>query len=593
MSTVPYDVSEPVFGRDRPIHSREALKAFGQLRQGHFSHHHLGEVLVASGVITREQLSEALAEQTRHPGERLGTILSNRGWAHHEEVVSALAQLLALPQVDLASFDIDPAVIDRVPARFAREHTVIPLLEGHDHLYVAVSDPTSSELVDLLRFMTGKSIELAIATEEAIHTAISEHYDQDEEREALAEMPAEYPAPESRTRRKQSSAHSDRDDRPIIQLVQNILADAMTRRASDIHLRPREDRLDLLYRIDGTLHTIRALNKRLMPRLVSRIKVLGNMDIAEHRLPQDGRYRLTQHGKTIDLRLSIIPSIRGESVVIRLLDTNFALKDLRSLGYSADDETRLRHILARNQGMFLVTGPTGSGKSTTLYTALTELTRTHRNIITVEDPVEYHLDGLTQIQTKSDIGYTFARALRHILRHDPDIIMVGEMRDEETAKMAVESALTGHLVLSTLHTNSASATLTRMLEIGIEPYLVNAALQGVLAQRLVRKNCPACREPEAVSDEVRSLLGVEPGETFHKSRGCDQCHHTGVKGRAAVYELLTVTPELRELIQPGVSAQLLEKQAVSDGMTPLTHHALSLARQGVIPLSEVYAVRLE
>ncbi len=592
MSTVPYDPPKPVFGLDRTIHSHDALKAFSQFRRGDFDHLHLGDILVASGVITRKQLKEALAEQARHPGERLGSILSDRGWARHEEVISALAHLLALPQVDLNAFEIDPAVIKRVPARFAREHNVMPLIEGDDHLYVAVSDPTNTELLDLLRFMTGKSIELAIATEEAIHTAISEHYDQDEEREALAELPAENPSPEL-TRWDRSALKTAREDRPIIQLVQNLLVDAMTRRASDIHLRPREDRLDLLYRIDGTLHSIRTLNKRLMPRLVSRIKVLGNMDIAEHRLPQDGRYRLTQHGKTIDLRLSVIPSIRGESVVIRLLDTNFALKDLRSLGYSAGDETRLRHLLAKNQGMFLVTGPTGSGKSTTLYTALTELTRTHRNIITVEDPVEYHLDGLTQIQTKTDIGYSFARALRHILRHDPDIIMVGEMRDEETAKMAVESALTGHLVLSTLHTNSASATLTRMLEIGIEPYLVNAALLGVLAQRLVRKNCPACKKPETVSNDIRTLLGVKAEETFYKSEGCDQCHHTGVKGRAAVYELLTVTPQLRELIQPKVSAQLLEKQAIADGMTPLTHHALALARQGVIPLSEVYAVRLE
>lgn len=593
MSTVRLDIPEPTYKPHRTIHTGEELTAFSQLRRGDFGHLHLGDVLVASGVISQEQLKQALAEQSRLPGERLGAILGEKGWARPIDIVSALAELLTIPQVDLEAFDIDPAVISRVPARFAREHGVMPLLEDDDHLYLAASDPTNAELVELLRFMVGKTVELAIATEEAIHTAISEHYDQNEEREALAELPAEQSMSDATRRKTRLSPNVDEKDRPIIQLVQNLLADAMTRRASDIHLRPREDRLDLLYRIDGTLTTIRSLNKRLMPRLVSHIKVLGNMNIAEHRLPQDGRYRVTQHGKTIDLRLSVIPSIRGESVVIRLLDTNFALKDLRSLGYSANDETRLRHLLARNQGMLLVTGPTGSGKSTTLYTALTELIRTHRNIITVEDPVEYHLDGLTQIQTKAEIGYTFARALRHILRHDPDIIMVGEMRDQETAKMAVESALTGHLVLSTLHTNSASTTLTRMLEIGIEPYLVNAALLGVLAQRLVRRNCSFCKEPETVAAEVRSLLGVSNDEVFYKGRGCEHCHHTGVSGRVAVYELLTVSASLRELIKPGVSAQALEKQAISDGMTPLTQHALTLARQGVIPLLEVYAVRLD
>ncbi|WP_245584160.1 GspE/PulE family protein [Saccharospirillum impatiens] len=588
-----YQTSGPDLEPNRVIHTREELGAFNLLRHGDFSHHHLGDVLVTAGVISRVQLASALAEQLQHPGERLGAILSNKGWVRPIDIVSALAQLLVLPQVNLETFDIDPAVISRVPAQFARDHAVIPLLEDEDHFYLAASDPTNVELIDLLRFRVGKTVELAIATEDAIHTAISEHYDQNEEKEALAELPAEGQTHGAGPHKHNVSAKNREKDGPIIQLVQNLLSDAMTRRASDIHLRPREDRLDLLYRIDGTLTTIRSLNKRLMPRLVSHIKVLGNMNIAEHRLPQDGRYRTTQHGKTIDLRLSVIPSIRGESVVIRLLDTSFALKDLGSLGYSANDESRLHHVLSRNQGMFLVTGPTGSGKSTTLYTALTELMRTRRNIITVEDPVEYHLDGLTQIQTKAEIGYTFARALRHILRHDPDIIMVGEMRDQETAKMAVESSLTGHLVLSTLHTNSATTTLTRLLEIGVEPYLVNAALLGVLAQRLVRKNCQECKEPESVSDEVRSLLGADPREVFYKGRGCDHCHHTGVKGRAAVYELLTVSAALRALIQPGVSAQALEEQAILDGMIPLTRHALMLARKGVIPLSEVYAVRLD
>ena len=316
------------------------------------------------------------------------------------------------------------------------------------------------------------------------------------------------------------------------------------------------------------------------------------MDISEHRLPQDGRSRVGYMGKEIDLRLSVIPSIYGESVVIRLLDTEFALNSLEELGFSDQDAVALRHLLSQTNGLFLVTGPTGSGKSTTLYTALNHIKKTNVNIITVEDPVEYHMDRVTQIQTNEHTGYTFAKALRHILRHDPDVIMVGEIRDQETAKMAIESALTGHLVLSTLHTNSAASTVTRLLEIGVEPYLVTSTLLGVLAQRLVRCNCPHCLEQEPVDSSIRELLGASDDDAFYKGKGCVRCHNTGVHGRRAVYELLSVTQEIRTLTKPGVSSLLLQQQAIKGGMTPLTEQALTLAKQKIISLSEVYRVRL-
>ena len=316
------------------------------------------------------------------------------------------------------------------------------------------------------------------------------------------------------------------------------------------------------------------------------------MDISEHRLPQDGRSRVRYMGKEIDLRLSVIPSIYGESVVIRLLDTEFALNNLEELGFRDQDATTLRHLLSQTNGVFLVTGPTGSGKSTTLYTALDHIKKTKVNIITVEDPVEYHMDKITQIQINEHTGYTFAKALRHILRHDPDVIMVGEIRDQETAKMAIESALTGHLVLSTLHTNSAASTVTRLLEIGVEPYLVTSTLLGVLAQRLVRRNCPHCLEEESIDASVRELLGASENGIFYQGKGCDRCHQTGIHGRRAVYELLSVSQDMKALLKPGVSNLLLQQQAIKDGMTPLTEQALMLAKEKIISLSEVYRVRL-
>lgn len=551
---------------------------------------HIGELLVEANVITSLQLKEALIQQHTVSDKRLGEILLQSGLVNQEQVDIALCQHFGVAFVNLRQFDIDPEAVSCLPAAFARKHTVMPLLLEGDTLMVAITDPTNTDLVNMMRFVTEKVLEISVALPEDIAYAISTHFGNEEAQTALELL--ETPTNIEPYHVDASIDESLGEERPIVQLVQNLLMDATVRRASDIHVQPREKLLDILFRIDGVLQHIQSFNKNLLPALVSRIKIIGNMDISEHRLPQDGRSRVRYLGKEIDLRLSVIPSIYGESVVIRLLDTEFALGNLEELGFHDQDATILRHLLSQTNGVFLVTGPTGSGKSTTLYTALDHIKKTKVNIITVEDPVEYHMDKITQIQTNEHTGYTFAKALRHILRHDPDVIMVGEIRDQETAKMAIESALTGHLVLSTLHTNSAASTITRLLEIGVEPYLVNSTLLGVLAQRLVRCNCLQCLEEEPVAPSIRELLDVSDDDIFYKGKGCDQCHNTGINGRRAVYELLSVTQEIRALIKPGVSSSLLQKKATESGMTPLTEQALILAKQKIISLSEVYRVRL-
>ncbi len=555
-----------------------------------FTSRPLGEILMELGLVNAHQITNALAEQ-KLTHKRLGEILLvEQGIVSRDEVLRGLCQRFGVPYVNLRQFDVDPKAVSVVPGHFARKHLVMPLLLDKDRLLVAVTDPSDAELINMLRFMTGKVLEFCIAPSDDIAYAISSYYGGQEMQSALDDL-AVFSSDEP--------YHVDADseevlgnERPVVQLVQSVISDAMARRASDIHVRPRESVVELFFRVDGVMQHVRSFNKKLLPAVVSRIKIVGNMDISEHRLPQDGRSRIHYLDKTVDLRISVIPTIHGESVVIRLLDTQFALKDLEALGFDGRDAEELRHLLTRSNGIFLVTGPTGSGKSTTLYTALDHIRSTNVNIITVEDPVEYHVDGITQIQVNHDTGYSFARALRHILRHDPDVIMVGEIRDEETAKMAVESALTGHLVLSTLHTNDAATTVTRLIEIGVAPYLVNSSLIGVLAQRLVRCNCIHCMKEEKIDSSVRKVLGVSDDEVFYKGAGCDLCHGTGVSGRMAVYELLVMTQELRQLLAQRVPADVIGQQALQDGMTPLTESALKVARTHKIPLSEVYRVRL-
>lgn len=502
----------------------------------------------------------------------------------------ALAARLGLPLADLVNRDCDRTLLDEIPATIARRHRILPLGLVDGHLRVAMSAPTDTESLQLLQFLTGRSLLVEVANEADLTRAIDESYeflDEDHDFEAL-EASAHKPVDGLESQELQSLSAA----KPVVRLVNNILLEAVRRNASDVHIRPGERDVELLFRVDGDLVPIRRFPHGLLRAIVGRIKVIGQMDLTEHRLPQDGQARMRD--RSTDLRISVIPSIEGESVVIRLLRATVGMKDLSDLGLTVGDTRKLRDALDHQHGMLLVTGPTGSGKSTTLYAALKTVIQRNVNIITLENPVEFHIPGIVQIPINSDIGMTFAAALRNVLRHDPDVVMVGEIRDRETARIAVESALTGHLLLSTLHTNSAVSAITRLMEMGVESYLVRATLIGVLAQRLVKRICPDCRvideEPHA---HVRELLGVDMSEVFYRGKGCPACGGGGVRGRCITYEYLETNQALRNLIQTAVDETALQRQAVADGMTPLTAHALALARQGTITLLEAYRTRME
>ncbi|MBK9186361.1 MAG: type II/IV secretion system protein [Moraxellaceae bacterium] len=547
-------------------------------------------LLVESGLISAEQLQETLNDANRPKNQHIGFFLRKKNLISDEDLGHLLARSFSLPFVHLRNFDIEINAVQLIPVSFARKNTLIPIMLENKHLVVAVADPTNNQILENLQFITGKNIELAVAMQEDILLAIATYYSQQEMDSALKTIEV---LQKNDNNQKEAAVNDHLLERPVVQLVQNLITEAVINRASDIHIRPHQNTVELFFRVDGMLVHQRSINKQLLPTIITRLKILGGMDISERRLPQDGRSRIRYDNKEIDLRLSVMPSIYGEDVVIRLLDTQFAMKHLEDLGYEGDDAERIRHLLSRNNGMFLITGPTGSGKSTTLYTVIEQIHNETINIITVEDPVEYHMDGITQIQINPQTNYTFARALKHILRHDPDVIMIGEIRDEETAKIAVESALTGHLVLSTLHTNSAATTITRFLEIGIEPYMLSSTLLGVLAQRLARSNCQKCLVEEVVDPSIRHVMGATPNEVFYKGAGCDACKQRGVKGRHAVYELLVMSPTIKAMVTPHTEAADIQKLAIEEGMTPLTAHALHLARKKVISLAEAYRVRLD
>jgi type IV pilus assembly protein PilB len=544
------------------------------------------DVSVSEAITSEYDISED-SEMNSTETENSSVELQERN-SEQEKTQRILAGRLGLPFVLLHDHQFDETVLAQIPAEFARKHNVIPIQLSSKRLLVAMADPMASDLYQSLSFICDLTIDIAVATLDDVRWGVRQFYGQLDDEIALESLSSNGDSHEGTQELERLSA-----EQPIVRLVKNIVRDAIERKASDIHIRPRLKNVELIYRLDGVLTTIRYFNKSLLPAVVSRIKIIGGMDIAERRMPQDGRSCVRTTDNAVDLRISVMPTVEGESVVIRLLNAQAGLKTISGLGFSHHDEEVFIDLLNKSNGIFLVTGPTGSGKSTTLYSALGEVQKQNVNIITVEDPVEYHLDGVQQIQINHATGYTFARALRNILRHDPDVILVGEIRDQETGKVAVESALTGHLVFSTLHTNDAAGAISRLLEMEIEPYLINSCLLGVLAQRLVRKNCQNCLEIEPVNRLVRRALNISLDEVFYHGAGCDQCNQSGISGRRAVYELLRVTDELKEIIRPEVSTDDIRKSALKFGMVPLTENALSRARAKDISLAEVYRIRLE
>ena len=545
------------------------------------------EVVISEGMSSEYDISED-SKTNSTAAKKSSVELQNRN-SEQEKTQQTLAGRLGLPFVLLRDHQFDETVLAQLPAEFARKHNVIPISFSSGRLLVAMADPMASDLYQSLCFICDLTIDIAVATLDDVRWAVRQFYGQLDDEIALESISSNEDTNGEGTQELERLSA----EQPIVRLVKNIIRDAIERKASDVHIRPRLKNVELVYRLDGVLTTIRYFNKSLLPAVVSRIKIIGGMDIAERRMPQDGRSCVRTTDNSVDLRISVMPTVEGESVVIRLLNAQAGLKTISELGFSHHDEEIFLDLLNKNNGIFLVTGPTGSGKSTTLYSALGEVQKQNVNIITVEDPVEYHLDGIQQIQINHTTGYTFARALRNILRHDPDVILVGEIRDQETGKIAIESALTGHLVFSTLHTNDAAGAISRLIEMEIEPYLINSCLLGVLAQRLVRKNCQHCLEIEPVNRLARRSLNISLDEVFYHGAGCDKCNQTGISGRRAVYELLRVTDELKDIIRPEVATADIRQYALKAGMVPLTENALSRARAKDISLAEVYRIRLE
>ena len=502
------------------------------------------------------------------------------------------ARALGLPLVRLADIPPTPEANTLIRPEMARRLRAVPLRVQDGMVAVAVEDPGNGDTLATLDFLCRQRVLAMVATPREIRDAIAEHYDRVEDRDIAHQLGLD-PGSLGREANPQEMERLSRE-KPVVRIVAGLIADAVARRASDIHLRPGENGTDVLYRIDDEMVPVRRLLRTLHPAVTSRVKVLGSMNLAEHRKPQDGRTTFVlDDGRDVDLRISVLPAIYGESVVIRLLDTNESLWNLEQLGLTAADRQRIDDVMGRSHGMFLTTGPTGCGKSTTLYAMLLALRKQRINILTIEDPVEFYIDEIQQMQVNRAAGFTFASAMRNFLRHDPDVIMVGEIRDDETAAIAVESALTGHLLLSTLHTNTAATTVTRLLDLGVEAYLLRASLLAVMSQRLVRLTCTHCREVEPVDAHVRAILGVAPDEVFHRGRGCAYCDGLGVHKRRAVYEFMVVSPRIQTLIVPGAEADTIHRVAIEEGMVPITQAAVQLAREGLISLGEAWRVRAD
>jgi type IV pilus assembly protein PilB len=557
----------------------------------------IGELLVKQNLLTTEQLRKA-REQAKSQGQRLGAQITKLGFLQENQLSEFVARQYGVPDINLDEFDIDPAVIQLIPEEVAQKHSVIPVNRAGSTLILATADPSNIFAIDDIKFLTGYNVEVVVAAEEQIKRAIDRYYDK---ANALDDIMGDFDDSDMEVISGEDDVDvnalaKESEDAPVVKLVNLILTDAVKRSASDIHIEPYEKEFRVRYRIDGVLYEVMKPPLKLKNAITSRIKIMSELDIAERRLPQDGRIKLKLgRGKEMDYRVSVLPTLFGEKTVMRLLDKSNLQLDMTKLGFEQVQLDVFKHAIHQPFGMVLVTGPTGSGKTTTLYSALSELNKISENISTAEDPVEFNLMGINQVQMHDDIGLNFAAALRSFLRQDPDIIMVGEIRDFETAEIAVKAALTGHMVLSTLHTNDAPSTINRLLNMGIEPFLVASSVNAILAQRLARRVCGECKEQdtETLKDAmVAAGLSEEEARATKpmKGRGCNNCSNTGYRGRVALYEVMRVGEELKEFILNGASATEIKREAIRLGMLTLRRSALNKFKEGVTTLSEVHRV---
>ena len=566
-----------------------SIKSFGE---------RIADVLIEDGLLLPGQLDEATDIQKKQGG-RLLKILTDRNYVTEQDMVISMGRCLDTPPINLSRVRVPEEVLDLVPKDMARAYKLAPICRLGNKLFVAMADPLNVLALDDLRQRTKMEIVPIITTERSVMEALSGVNSAGHQMEQMIQEVAKEAGETEIVAQKREEIDLDRlahesEDAPVIKIVNLILVQALKEKASDIHIEPFEKTLKLRYRVDGSLVEASSPPKALQLPIASRIKILAGLDIAERRLPQDGRFRIRVSGKEVDLRISVLPTVHGEKIVIRLLDKSALSGSITNMGMDEHTLGRFRNAIDAPHGMILVTGPTGSGKTTTLYTVLQELNNPEYNIVTVEDPIEYQLAGVNQVAVKSDIGLDFAGALRSILRQDPDIVMIGEIRDNETADIAVKAALTGHQVLSTLHTNDAAGAITRLDDMGIEPFLISTSVILSCAQRLVRRICPNCREEFKPEPEMLIKMGIEDVDTtFYHGAGCDRCKRRGYLGRAPILEVLTVSESIRRLIIKRASAAVIKSQAISEGMRSLRKVGIDKAREGVTTLEEVCRVTSE
>jgi type IV pilus assembly protein PilB len=544
----------------------------------------LGDLLIEEGLITSQQLQSTLEEKS--PNQKIGEALIERGYITEHQLIEVLEHQLGIPHISLFHYPFETSLFSLISKEAARRNLIIPLKRDGNKLFVAMANPMDFIVIDDLRLSTGFQIEPAIATKDDILRSINKLYNVDDGFDELFEE-----IPQNEKGRVDDITDLDS---PIVRLVNQFLTNAVIQRASDIHIDPQDTKVVVRYRIDGVLRVERVLPKTLQGVLIARIKIMSNLDITEHRIPQDGRIKLNLDFHPVDLRVSTLPTVYGEKIVLRLLDMGSTLGDINKLGFNALNLKRFNDMIEKPTGIVLITGPTGSGKSSTLYAALNKLNTEAVNIITVEDPVEYQLEGISQVQVNQNVGMTFAAGLRSILRQDPNIIMVGEIRDTETAEVAIRASLTGHLVLSTLHTNDSIGTVTRLLDMGVEPFLLASSLSGIVAQRLVRKVCRDCadvQEPTKREIEIFARRGIKI-EKITRGKGCSSCNMTGYKGRLALHEVLVIHDEMRRIIMNGESFQKMKELAIKSKTIFLIDDGLLKVKQGLTTTEEVLRVAM-
>jgi len=545
------------------------------------------QILLEKAIITKEQLNKAL-EESRKKGMPLGKVIVRSGMVAEEVYAQAISEALDIPYVNLASYIIDQEVIKLIPETMAQKYKAIPIFKIRNSLTVAMVNPKDIVAIDDLSRKAKCDIESMLSTESAILNAIEQYYGTSSSfDDVIKDIDKENRFQAEGTEFDSTKLTEIAEEAPVIKLVNMIIMQAVKDKASDIHIEPVETRLAVRFRIDGILHEMFSPPKHLEPALMSRIKVLSKMDIAEKRKPQDGRFNMKALDRDIDLRVSAFPTIYGENIVIRILDRGAILLGLDKVGFSREIQKEFKRLIKYPHGIILVTGPTGSGKTTTLYSALSTIDSEEQNVITIEDPVEYHIGRIRQSQINPKAGLTFAAGLRSILRQDPDIIMVGEIRDKETAEISVQAALTGHLVFSTLHTNDASGALSRLIDMGIEPFLISSSIIGILAQRLVRKICDKCKEEYTPTDDILKALGLSDKNGIFKGKGCDACKNTGYKGRIGIFELLIVNDQIKKLVVDKVSSDIIKKKTIEMGMKTMRDDGIDKVLKGITTPEEV------